>query len=357
MKAYRLAQWAQPGEYVTIPKPSAGPGEVLIRMKAVGLCHSDLDMMDSKPGSDPYASSIDAGYTLGHENAGVIEALGEGVTDMKVGEAVVVHHMRHCGNCEFCTAGIEQHCDFYKRGHIGSTRGCGFDGGLAAYLVAPRTEVVAIGDQDPIRFAALTDAGITAYHAFTTFRSRIRPGSSAAVIGVGGLGAYGVQFLKLLSPAKIFAVDRAEKCLKLALELGAHETVVSDKTAYDTIMQKTNGRGIDFILDFVGNDQTLKLATKVSRPQGRIVAVGMQGGSVPVGWNLMGTSCEFALSLGSTRKDLQEVCELAASGQLRIDIQRFSWNEIPIAYEKLRKGELDARAVIVIEDDGHVNGK
>jgi len=347
MKAYQLGAWGEPAQYVTVPRPRAGPGEVVIRMRAAGLCRSDLDMMDSKEGSDPYASVLPAGYTLGHENAGFVEELGEGVTDLKKGESVVVHHMRHCGNCDFCTAGVEQHCEFYKRGDIGMTRGCGFDGGLAEYLLVPRTELVSISSEDPVKYAALTDAGVTAYHAVQTFVHRIRPGSTVAVIGVGGLGAYGIQFLKLLSPARIFALDVSQRCLDLATELGAHEVVRSDGTAESVIKEKTNGKGIDFILDVVGSDQTLQLAAKISRPQGRISVVGMQGGSVTVGWNRIATSCEFALSLGSTRADLQEVCRLAADGALRIDLEKFSFGQIPEAYEKLRKNDLKGRAVIV----------
>lgn len=347
MKAFRLGAWGEPAQYVTVAKPKAGPGEVVIRIKAAGLCRSDLDMMDSKEGSDPYASVIKGGYILGHENAGFVEELGEGVTDLKKGESVVVHHMRHCGNCEFCTAGIEQHCEFYKRGDIGMTRGCGYDGGLAEYLLVPRTEVISIGSEDPVKYAALTDAGVTSYHAVQTFAHRIRPGSTVAVIGVGGLGSYAIQFVKLLSPARIFALDVSQQSLELAAGLGAHETVRSDETAENVVKEKTNGKGIDFIMDFVGSDQTLQLAAKISRPQGRISVVGMQGGSVPVGWNRIATSCEFALSLGSTRKDLQEVCQLATDGLLRIDLDKFTFEQIPEAYEKLRKNDLKGRAVIV----------
>src|SRR5690554_1510941 len=108
MKAYRLVQWGQVGQYVDVPKPTPGPLDVLIRVKAVGLCRSDLDMMDSKPGSDPYASAFNPNYTLGHETAGFVEELGSNVTDLKKGETVVVHHMRHCGFCEFCEGGVEQ---------------------------------------------------------------------------------------------------------------------------------------------------------------------------------------------------------------------------------------------------------
>ncbi|XXH01852.1 hypothetical protein Hte_008214 [Hypoxylon texense] len=100
MKAFKLVQWGQPGQYVDVPKPEPGPGDVLIRMKAAGLCRSDLAMVDSQPGSAPYANSIDAGFVLGHENAGFVARVGRAVADLRVGEAVVVHHMRRCGACE-----------------------------------------------------------------------------------------------------------------------------------------------------------------------------------------------------------------------------------------------------------------
>jgi len=348
MRAFQLSKWGQPGQYVDVPKPVPGRGEVLVKMKAVGLCRSDLDMVDSKPGSDPYASAIPDSYILGHENTGVVEELGDGVVDLAVGEGVAVHHMRHCGICSFCMAGVEQHCEAYKRGAIGMTRGCGFDGGLAEYLSVPRHELVSIGHHDPVLFAPLTDAGVTAYHAVSSFITRVKPSSTAAVIGIGGLGAYGIQFLKILSAAKIFAFDRSDRCLDLAKELGADEAIYSDETTAAKVMDITHGRGIDFIVDFVGTNQTLALAAKISRPQGRIVVVGMEGGTVKLGWNQMATSCEFALSLGSTRQDLEDVCSLAAAGKLRIDMQKFSFDQIPEAYDLLRNGKLTARAVIVL---------
>lgn len=128
MKAFRLTEWGQPAQYVTVPKPTPGPNDVLIRMKAAGLCRTDIDMVHSAPGSSPFADSLDAGYTLGHENAGYVAELGSSVRSLKVGEAVVVHHMRHCGNCEFCSNGSEQLCQAYKspRGALWLTRGVGW---------------------------------------------------------------------------------------------------------------------------------------------------------------------------------------------------------------------------------------
>ncbi|OTA62664.1 alcohol dehydrogenase GroES domain protein [Hypoxylon sp. EC38] len=350
MKAYKLVQWGQPGQYVDVPKPEPGPGDVLIRMKAAGLCRSDLDMVDSKPGSAPYANSLDPGYILGHENAGYVEQLGNAVTDLKIGEAVVVHHMRHCGNCEYCTDNAEQHCEAFKRNAIGMTRGCGIDGGLAEYLLVPRTEVISIGDGDPVLYAPLTDAGVTAYHAIQTVVQRLKPGTSAALIGIGGLGTYGVQFIKLLSSARIFAIDNIPSRLQTAKEVGADEVAVFEgdgTAAAEQILSQTGGRGVDAIIDFVGTANTLKLAAKISRPRGRIVLVGMQGGTLEVGWGLLATSCEFAISLGSTRQDLREVCELARSGKLRIDIEKFNFDELDKAYDALRTGKLTGRAVVV----------
>ena len=354
MKAYKLVEWGQPGEYVEVPRPIPGPLDVLIRVKAVGLCRSDLDMMDSQPGSDPYASSIEPGYILGHEIAGVVEELGLAVTDgLCKGDHVVVHHMRHCGTCEFCEAGLEQHCDFFRRGAIGMTRGCGFDGGLAAFLAVPRAELVAIGASiDPVLYAPLTDAGVTAYAGCRTFAPRLRPGMSAAVIGIGGLGAYAVQFLKLLSPARVMAVDVSEARLRLAAELGADAGVLSTGDGDDVankIKQTSGGKGLDGVIDLVGSDQTLRLAAQTVRPQGHISVVGMEGGSVNLGWSKMATSATFALSLGSTRRDLREVCQLAGDGKLRIEIERFSFDQIPEAYDRLRKGQLRGRAVIVMD--------
>ncbi|KAL2006327.1 hypothetical protein VTN00DRAFT_9981 [Thermoascus crustaceus] len=213
---------------------ASGPGEVLVRMKAVGLCRSDLDMVDSHPGSAPYANSIPQGYTLGHENAGVVEELGVGVRDLKKGEAVV---------------------NSTERPSSVMPCGCGFDGGLAEFMVVPRAELVSIGDQDPVYFAPLTDAGVTAYHAVQTIIGRLRPGTSAAVIGVGGLRAYGLQFIKHLSQARIFALDISPERLKLAKELGAHEVVSSDDKAADTILELTGGRGVEGIIDLVGSDR------------------------------------------------------------------------------------------------------
>ncbi|KAI0599946.1 GroES-like protein [Biscogniauxia sp. FL1348] len=356
MKAFKLVKWGQPGQYVEVPKPSPGPGDVLVRMKAAGLCRSDLDMLDSQPGSGPYANSLDEGYILGHENAGYVAEVGSAVHDLQVGEAVVTYHMRHCGNCEHCAAGAENHCGAYRRNAISAIRGCGVDGGLAEYLLVPRAEVVPIGGGDPVLYAPLTDAAVTAYHAVQTVVPRLKPGTCAAVIGIGGLGTFGVQFVKLLSPAQVIAVDTAAGRLEVARQVGADHVVVAKHNepaavaaaaAAEQVMSLTGGRGADAIIDFVGSASSLQLAAKISRARGRIVLVGMHGDTLEVGWGLISTGCEFAISIGSTRQDLREVCSLMGQGKLRVDVQRFSFDEVQRGYDELRAGRLDGRAVVV----------
>ena len=349
MQAYQIVEWGRPAEFVDVPVPAPRAGEVLVRMRGAGLCRSDLDMIDAQPGSQPYAAVLPARFTLGHENAGVVELVGDGVTDLKVGDGVVVHHMHSCGHCDFCHHGHEQSCLTYSVGAIGMTRGVGIDGGLAPFMIVPRRELVAIGSLDPVIVSPLTDAGVTSYSAVKQVLSRLVPGSNALVIGLGGLGAYAVQFLKLLSPATVYALDRTEQRLAEGRRYGADHCLFSDDRAAEAIMDLTNGRGADAIIDLVGTNATLALAAKVSRPHGKIVLVGLEGGTMQVGWGTMATTCEFAVSLGSTRADLREVCELAAQDKLIIDLERFAFADVEQAYAKLRAGELTGRAVVTFD--------
>lgn len=349
MPAYQIVEWGRRPEIVDVPVPVPGPGEVLVRMAGAGLCRSDLDIIDQAAGAEPYASVLDAGFTLGHENAGFVEAWGSGVHDLKEGDHVVVHHMQVCGFCDYCLHGHEQSCNTFARGSIPLTRGVGIDGGLARFLLVPRRELFPIGALDPVRVAPLTDAGVTSYRAVKTVTEKLFPGTHAVVIGLGGLGAYTLQFLKILSGARVLGVDVNAARIARAGEFGADMTFVfGDRTA-EEIMDTTGGRGADVIIDNVGTDATLALAARISRPQGRIVLVGMEGGQLPVGWGRTATTCEFAISLGSKRSDLSEVSRLAAQGRLKIEIERFRFDEVETAYQRLREGTLNGRAVITFD--------
>lgn len=349
MRAYRIVEWGRPAEFVDIPMPVPGPGEVLIRMRGAGLCRSDLDIIGSRPGSAPYAAELSPGFTLGHENAGEVEYCGAGVSDLAPGDNVAVHNMHHCGNCEYCHEGHEQSCATFARGPIGMTRGVGIDGGLAEYMVVPRRELVPLGPVDPVSIAPLTDAGVTSYRAVKSALDRLHPGSTALVIGVGGLGAYAIQFLKLLSCATVFAVDRAAIRLSDARRYGADHALVADGRTSEAIIDLSRAGGADVVIDLVGTDETLSLAAAVSRPHGRIILVGLEGGSLAVGWGRLATTCQFAISLGSTLADLREVCQLAADGRLLIDYERYAFDDVETALSRLRDGTLNGRAVVTFD--------
>lgn len=152
--------------------------------------------------------------------------------------------------------------------------------------------------------------------------------------------------------SRILAIDTAAHRLTVAKELGADETVLVDEDtgggqATQAILERTSGRGVDVAIDLVGTSSTLLLASKIARPRGRVVLVGIGGGTLTVGWGLLPPNCEFSISTGSTRQDLREVCELMKSGKLRVDVQNFAFSEIPKAYKELRAGRLVGRAVVV----------
>jgi propanol-preferring alcohol dehydrogenase len=179
VRAYRLLDWQQP-DFDDVADPEPGPGEVLVRVGGVGLCHSDVLFLESPAGVLPY----DVPFTLGHETAGWVEASGEGVDDLAVGDAVAVACMSPCWSCRWCARGADNYCVDSWRG-----RGFGRDGGLAPLIAVNRREVVPLGTLDPRIVAPLTDAGATSYHAVQRVRAKLPTNdATVVVIGVGGLG-------------------------------------------------------------------------------------------------------------------------------------------------------------------------
>jgi len=222
MLAYRLAQAQKQPEFQEVPEPHAGPGQVVVRVAGSGLCHTDLTVRSRDRnhwGDEPPP------FTLGHEIAGWIEEVGTGVTRFQRGDTVAVNpSWASCGRCHLCRSGEENHCLYQKAIRA---PGVGYDGGHAPYVLVPEARfLVPIGDLDPIKAAPLTDAGITTYSAIKSALPGIWPGSTAVVIGVGGLGIYAVQFLRLLTGARIVAVDSTDARLKLARQYGADDVEI-----------------------------------------------------------------------------------------------------------------------------------
>ena len=204
-----------------------------------------------------------------------------------------------------------------------------------------------LGDLDPVDAAPLTDAGLTPYHAVKRSLPLLIPGSTAVVIGAGGLGHMAVQILRETCAATVIAVDTRKEALALAAEVGAHHGVVAGDDAAEEIRELTRGKGADVVLDIVGADQTLALAAAVTRPLGHLTIVGIAGGTLPISFFGIAYEASVATTYWGTLPELMEVIALAASGRIRAHVQRFGLDDAAAAYQAMRDGTLEGRAVIV----------
>lgn len=342
MKALRLTQWGRPAAISELPVPEVGPGQVLIKVAGAGACHSDLHLMDWPEGQLPWKLP----FTLGHENAGWVAKVGAGVTSVKTGDAVIVYGPWGCGRCRPCRLGRENYCEHAAEIN-GSGGGLGLDGGMAEFMLVPSARfLVPIGDLDPIRAAPLSDAALTPYHAIAKSRDRLFPGSTAVVVGAGGLGQMGIQLLKATSGARVIAVDKDPHKLEIARGLGADQVVLSDAAAVETIRKATGGAGAELVLDMVGAEATLALSAKSLRAEGRLVIIGLALGTLPVNFFALPYGAEVATSYWGTVTELIELVALARAGKIRLDVEVFPLEKAPEVYDRLRRGEIRGRAVI-----------
>jgi propanol-preferring alcohol dehydrogenase len=345
MQAFQMVAWKTTPKYQEVPQPEPGAGQVLVRVGAAGVCHSDLAVINEVDEGD--WSNATLPFTLGHETAGWVEALGPGASGFEVGEAVAVYAPIGCGTCARCQIGDENLCE--RRAQMpASGRGLGVDGGMAPLLVLDSTRQLApIGDLDPVTAAPLTCAGITTYRMIRRSLDRLGPGSTAVVVGIGGLGHLAVQILRAITSATVIAVDTKPASLALASSLGAHHAVTGGPDAADAIADLTGGRGVDATFDLVGSDATLRLAFGTARAGGRIMLVGYAMGSISYGMGVTSTEVELSTSFWGSRSDLQGVIALARDGLLEPKITTFPFEEIPQAIRALEDGTLEGRAVVV----------
>ncbi|WP_416905485.1 NAD(P)-dependent alcohol dehydrogenase [Micromonospora echinospora] len=315
MRALRLLAWKSEPELVEVDEPTPGPGQVVVRVGAAGACHSDLHLMhDFEAGAVPWNPP----FTLGHENAGWVHALGSGVTGLEVGQPVAVYGPWGCGTCARCRSGIDTYCENPAGAPVpGGGGGLGLDGGMAEYLLVPAARhVVPLPEGlDPVQAAPLTDAGLTPYHAVRRSWGKLPPGSTALVIGVGGLGHVGVQILKATTAARVIAVDTKDEALALAREYGADLALRSGEQAVAEIRAATpGGRGADVVLDFVGVDATLRMGAACARTVGDLTIVGIGGGTLPVSYFSVPYEVSIQTTYWGSRPELVEVLDLGARG-------------------------------------------
>jgi alcohol dehydrogenase, propanol-preferring len=346
MYAYRINDWEEAPRLVEMEKPQPGVGQVLVKVAGNGLCQSDLHMTHM-----PEAFCAPMGwkvpFTLGHEVGGWIESWGEGVTGLEQGEPVALVSPFSCGTCLECTSGFDNIC---SHGRVG--RGYGADGGLAEFILLDSVRpLVKLNTLDPVTAGPLTDAGSTSYHAVNRVRDKLERGTTALVIGAGGLGSFAVQYLKLLTTAEIIVADVNAVALTRANEFGAAECI--DTSADDLaaeVARLTGGRGAQAVLDFVGNDSTIAAGLACLAPRGSFVLIGAGDGghAAPLFPALATKAADIYCFQGPTVADTRAVLELAEQGELHNRIEQFEFTEADIqrAYAKLASGDLIGRAVI-----------
>ncbi|MFD7641134.1 NAD(P)-dependent alcohol dehydrogenase [Kitasatospora sp. NPDC059795] len=343
MKAVQYRTVGGHPEVVTVPDPEPGPGQVLLKVTAAGVCHSDIAVMSWPADRLPFPLPL----TLGHEGVGTIAALGAGVTGFTEGESVAVYGPWGCGSCAKCAEGKENYC---LRAHeLGiMPPGLGAPGALAEYLLVddPR-HLVPLGDLDPVRAVPLTDAGLTPYHAIKRSLPKLLPGSTAVVIGAGGLGHVAVQLLRAMTAARVIALDVTEEKLELARAVGAHEAVLSDGEAAAKVRELTAGLGAQAVFDFVGAPPTTALAGQLVAVEGDVTIVGLGGGTLGVGFGALPHDVCVSSPYWGSRSELIEVLDLARAGAIDVHVETYGIDEAPLVYERLHAGKINGRAVIL----------
>lgn len=341
MKAARLHAYKQPLVIEEVPTPEPGPGEVLVRIEAAGFCHSDIHIIDGEIQVLPRLPLI-----LGHENAGVVAGVGPGVTTVRVGDRVAVYGGWGEGTCDYCVTGQEQLCE--RPQWVGLSER---DGGYAEYLVVPHDRyLVKLRNLDPKHAAPLTDAALTPYRAIKRSLSFIDPDHKVLVIGIGGLGQFGIKLLRLMTGAEIIAVDVAEEKLRLAEKYGASFVLNGrDPEVGRQIRNLSGGSGVSAAFDFVGAETTLALAVSATRTGGKVTQIGLAGGTAHL--RVLDTvrfEVLFEATLWGTLKELREVIALAESGALTpIDLEFVPLEGINEAYDRLKRGDVRGRVVII----------
>jgi alcohol dehydrogenase, propanol-preferring len=346
MRALRITTWHREAEFVETDEPTPAAGQVSVRIGAAGACHSDLHMMHGKGDTVPFSLP----FTLGHENAGWVHSVGEGVTSVVPGQAVAVYGAWGCGLCARCIVGMENYCEDMPG--VGAGCGLGRDGGMADYMLVPdQRYLVPLPDGlSPAQAAPLTDAGLTPYHAVRRSSQKLGPGSTAVVIGIGGLGHLAVQILKATSATRVIAVDTRADSLDLALSVGADTVIEGGDSAARDVRAATGNRGADLVLDCVGTEATLATAAACTRSLGDLTLIGVAGGALEFSFLRPAYEVSVQSVYWGSRAELVEVLDLASQGLIRAEATIYPLGQALDAYRALAAGAIVGRAVMVPEE-------
>jgi NAD+-dependent secondary alcohol dehydrogenase Adh1 len=340
MIAARLHAYHEALKLDAVDEPKAvGPLDVVVRIGAAGLCRTDLHIQE---GQWAEKSGVKLPYTPGHENAGWVHEVGSAVTNVEVGDTVIVHPFISCGLCGPCRSGNDMHCP------NGSFPGINRDGGFADFLLTSARSVVKLDpDLDPKDIAALADAGLTAIHAVKKAIPVLGPGTRVVVIGAGGLGHIGIQCLATMTPAEIIVIDPSEPALALAREVGADHTVKVDGTQVETVKDLTDGLGAEAIIDFVGEKGAIEDGIEMVQDGGFYYVIGY-GENIDIPTiDVISREISFIGNLVGTYNDLRELMTLTAQGKVSLHTTTYPLEAINDAMADLDGGRLQGRGILV----------
>ncbi len=340
MKAARLHAYREALKLDQVDEPRVdGPLDVIVRIGAAGLCRTDLHIQE---GQWAEKSGVKLPYTPGHENAGWVHEVGSAVTNVVVGDTVIVHPFISCGLCPPCRAGDDMHC------LSGSFPGIDRDGGFAEYLKTSARSVVKLDPSlHPRDIAALADAGLTAIHAVKKAIPVLTAGTHAVVIGAGGLGHIGIQCLRAMTPAEIIVIDPSEPALALAGEVGADHTVNVDGTHLEKVKGLTDGLGAEAIIDFVGENGAIEDGIAMVRDGGFYYVIGY-GENIDIPTiDVISREISFIGNLVGTYNDLAELMTLTAQGKVSLHTTTYPLDAINDAMADLDGGRLQGRGILI----------
>jgi NAD+-dependent secondary alcohol dehydrogenase Adh1 len=340
MRAVQVTGYHQNLQLAEVPIPTpTGPFDVVVKIGGAGVCRTDLHILE---GQWAEKSQVQLPYTIGHENAGWIHAIGTAVTNLREGDKVIVHPLVTCGLCRACRSGDDVHCE------ASSFPGIDTNGGYADYLKTSARSVVKIDEAlEPADVAALADAGLTAYHAAAKAARRLTPRDRCVIIGAGGLGHIGIQVLKALSPAELIVVDRNPEAVKLAVSIGAHHGVVADGTHVEQVLELTGGNGAEAVIDFVGEGGSTGEGVRMLHRAGDYHVVGYgENINVPT-IDIISAEINFIGNLVGSYNDLCDLMALAARGAVTLHTAKYRLDDFQSAIDDLDAGNVRGRAILI----------
>ena len=339
MKAARLFAYDKPLRLVDAETPRLkNPADVIVRVTGAGVCHTDLHIVE---GVWKEKVQVTLPYTLGHENAGIVEEVGPAATSVKKGEKVILHPVITDGLCRACRIGEDMHCENLVFPGITA------DGGFAQFIRTSERSLVKLNELDPADVAPLADAGLTAIRAVKKAASRTTSGSNVVVQGVGGLGHIALQLLRCMTNAYITASDVAESKLRLAEKMGAHRVIDARRDPVKQVMEITKNQGAEVVIDLVGNDQTLANGMRMLRKGGSLIIVGYGGTANLKAIDMIFSEYSVLGSLVGNWDELRELIELTRQGKVRVLTQKGKLDEVNDMLDQLKKGTLEGRGVVI----------